>query len=189
MKITIDMENLGGIIEEAVKENTKETISDYVDKKTKSMLESQYGKIIEEEVDKKMREYVSNYLETYELKVGGGFGEEEVKTYTPKQYINKLISETFEKKGFTVTERDSYYGGTKTKTVSFEDFIKKEMNVDGEIKSHMTALAKEVKQAVNISLKNDYNKALKEALSDVVYDAIMENEKFRNISNSIKRLS
>lgn len=188
MKITIDMENLGSIIESAVKENTKETISDYVDKKTKSMLESQYGKIIEEEVDKKMREYVSNYLETYELKVGGGFGEEEVKTYTPKQYINKLISETFEKKGFTVTKKDSYYGNTRTETVSFEDFIKKEMDVDCQIKQHMTNLAKEVKQAVNISLKNDYNKALKEALSDVVYDAIMENEKFKNISDNIKRL-
>ena len=53
----------------------------------------------------------------------------------------------------------------------------------------MTNLAKEVKQAVNITLKNDYNKALKEALSDVVYDAIMENEKFKNISDNIKRLS
>ena len=52
----------------------------------------------------------------------------------------------------------------------------------------MTDFSKKLRDEVTTHMQNSYNKATRDALSDVVMDTIMENEKFKNISNNIKRL-
>lgn len=188
MEVTIKMDNLQSIIEDAAKRNTQQVIEEYVSQKTKSILERDYASIIEEEVTSKLREYISTYIESFQIAVGGGFSGTDIQYMTPREYINKIISDTFRDKKFTV-QTENYYGNKTKKDVTFEEFIKEFLNPAVEIKSQMASFAKGVKQEVNALLKNEYNKALQSALSGVVMDVIMENESFRNINNSIKRLS
>ena len=98
MKVTIEMDNLQGIIEAAVKENTGEVIQDWVEQKTKSILERDYSDIINDVVTAKMKEYINTYIESYQISVGGGFDGTPVQYFTPREYINKIISDTFRDK-------------------------------------------------------------------------------------------
>lgn len=188
MKITIDMENLNSIIEDVVKKNTEEVLEDFVSQRVRTSLESNFGKIIEEEVSDKMREYIQTYLESYVITVGGGLSEDGVQQYTPREYINKIINNTFRDRKLTTYVKGSYGDITK-KEVTFEEFIKDSLDPTSQIKRHMELFAKDVKGQVNSLLKTEYNNALMKALSGVVMDTIMEDEEFKRINDSIKRLS
>ena len=187
MKVTIEMDNLQSIIEATARKNTEEVLEEFVKERTKEVLEREYGKLIEEQVTEKMKEYISTYIECYQLAVGGGLSSDDVEYMTPRQYINKIISDTFrDRKLTTYIERS--YGGTVEKEVTFEEFIKEHLNPTSEIQRHMTSLAKSVKQDVSTLLKTEYDKSLQNALSGVIMDVIMQNDAFKNINNNIKSL-
>lgn len=188
MKVTVEMENLNSLIEAAVKKITEEALDDYVAQEVKNSLARNFGKIIEEEVTAKMREYITTYLESYLITVGGGLCGDDIQQYTPREYINKIINDTFRDKKLT-TYTESSYGGRNKKEVTFEDFIKEALNPTAEIQRHMKKLAEDVKREVNSLLKSEYDKSLQNALSGVIMDVIMENEAFKSVNSSIKRLS
>lgn len=188
MKITIEMENLNSIIEQAVERNTSEVIEEFVKHQTKDILEKNYSAMIEEEVTKRMEEYISTYIENYQIAMGGnGLSDATIQYYTPREYINKTIDDIFRDKKFTTVE-ENCYGDKCKKEISFEQFVKEHLNPTAQIKRHMESLAKGVKSDVNSLLKNEYDKALRDALSGVVMDVIMQNDAFKNINNNIKRL-
>lgn len=188
MKITIEMENLNKIVEETVKNNTEETIQDYVAQKTKSILDESYRDIIDEQINSAIKQSIQTYLDCYQIQVGNPFNGEELRTFTPREYINHTISEIFEKKMFTKEVEDSWSGQKKVKTTTFEEYMKLHFDFASEIKKYMDSFAAGLRREVKNKLESEYNRATREALSDVVMDTIMENEKFKNISNSIKRL-
>jgi hypothetical protein len=187
MKITIEMENLNKIVEDAIAKNTDNTIQEYVAEKTKSILDAQYKETIEELVNNAVKQSINQYIDNYSITVGNPFTGEQTRTFTPREYINHTIAEIFEKKLFTEVT-SSYYGGKDTKTITFEEYIKKSFDFNAEIKKHMDSFSTSLKREVKANLENAYNRATRDALSDVVMDTIMENEKFKNISNNIKRL-
>lgn len=187
MKVTIEMDNLQGIIEEAAKQNTKEVIEDWVKERTQSILDKDYKDIINEVVTAKIKEYITTYIDCYQISVGGGLDGTPIQYYTPREYINKIITDTFrDKKLTTYVERS--YGGRDKKEVTFEEFIKEHLNPTYEIQHHMEALGKSVKNEVSALLKKEYDKSLQNALSGVIMDVIMENEAFKNVNDNIKRL-
>ena len=188
MKVTIEMDNLQSIIEAAAEKNTAEVIEDWVRQTTKSILDRDYKNAIEEVVTAKIKEYINTYIENYQIAVGGGFDDTAIQYYTPREYINKIISDTFrDRKLTTYVERS--YGGRDKKEVTFEELIKEHLNPTFEIQRHMESLAKGVKSEVSTLLKKEYDKSLQNALSGVIMDVIMENEAFKNVNNNIKRLS
>ncbi len=187
MKVTIEMDNLQAMIEAAAKQNTQEVIEDWVRQTTTSILDRDYKDIINEVVTSKMKEYITTYIDCYQISVGGGFDGTPVQYYTPREYINKIISDTFrDKKLTTYVERS--YGGRDKKEVTFEELIKDHLNPTFEIQRHMEALGKSVKSEVSSLLKKEYDKSLQNALSGVIMDVIMENEAFKNVNDNIKRL-
>jgi len=187
MKVTIEMDNLQSVIEGAVKKNTGEVIEDWVRQTTTSILDRDYKEVIEEVVTSKMKECIDTYISNYQLAVGGGFEGTPIQYYTPHEYINKIISDTFRDKKFT-TYVERPYGGKDKKEVTFGELIKDILNPTLEIQRHMESLAKGVKSEVNILLKKEYDKSLQNALSGVIMDVIMQNQEFKNINDNIKRL-
>lgn len=188
MKITIEMENLNKIVEDAIAKNTDTTIQEYVAEKTKSILDAQYKEIIEELVNNAVKQSINQYIDNYFITVGNPFTGSEPRTFTPREYINHTIAEIFEKKLFTEQVTDSWSGRKDTKTITFEEYLKKQFDFSAEIKKHMDSFSASLKREVKANLESAYNRATRDALSDVVMDTIMENEKFKNISNNIKRL-
>ena len=188
MKITVEMENLNKIVEDCIKNNTNEVIQDYVAIKTKEILEEQYKDVIEDAVSKAIAKSIEDYIDNYEIKIGNPFDGQEEQVFTPKSYINNQIKKTFEDE-MLITERvDSWSGRKETRKISFADFINNTFDIEGTIKKYMTDFSKKLRDEVTTHMQNSYNKATRDALSDVVMDTIMENEKFKNISNNIKRL-
>lgn len=188
MKITIEMENLNKIVEEAIKQNTEATIQDYVAQKTAAILEASYKKAIEEQVETAIKQSINTYLDTFEIKIGNPFDGQAEQTFTPTAYINHKIAELFEKEIFTEQVKQPWSNSTTSRTISFVDYINKRFDIDNAIKTHMDKFAKSLRDEVRVHLEQAYNKATRDALSDVVVDTIMENEKFKSINNNIKRL-
>lgn len=188
MKITIEMENLNKLIEETVRKNTEDTLDEYVAEKTKAVLEEQYGEKIEEAVSLAIAKAIENYIMTYEIKVGNPFDGQEEKIYTPMQYINATIQKIFEDEILIQEKQDSWSGRKEIKKISFKDYIKSQFDIDGAIQKHMNDFSSKLRKEVNSHMESAYNKATRDAISDVVLDTIMENEKFKNINDNIKKL-
>lgn len=188
MKITIEMENLNSIVEEAIKNNTNRTIQDYVAKKTESILDDRYKELIDEQINNAVKESINQYLDNHKIQVGNPFNGEELRTFTPREYINYTISSIFENKILVEEVKDSWSGRKDTKKISFEEYIKNRFDFTKEIKKHMDTFSYNLRREVRDNLEKEYSRATRDALSDVVMDTIMENERFKNISNNIKRL-
>ena len=188
MKIVIEMENLNKIIEESIAKNTGDTIEGYVEQKTKSILEDKYKENIDIQVNEAVKNAILHYLETFQITVGNPFNNEELRTFTPREYINHTISDIFEKKILTEKVKDRWSGREELKSISFEQYLKQNFDVEAIIKKHMETFASNLRRDINNILEKEYNKATREALSDVVMDTIMENEKFKKVSDGIRRL-
>lgn len=187
MKVTIDLENLDYLVEKSLEETTKDSVQTAVDTIVKARVEEKYGETIDNLVTTMMEDSIRNYLETTELTVGDSFTGD-VQTVTPKQYINNKISQIFNDKAFKNTVKDGYYGGSRTETVTFEQWLKREFDADKLIKEHLTQFAKDTKKEISDHMKDTYNKELQSTLCDSIVDIIMQNKEFKNINDNIKRL-
>ena len=186
MKITIDLENLQSIIEEVAEKQTGGAIEDAIRSVAMNYVTANYKDMIEAITDEIMEQSIRDYIEKTELQIGGGLSSEPV-LMTPKQYINTTIENTFKERAFTV-KKDNGYRMVEEK-VTFEDFIKKELNPTSQIQSVMNSFARKTKEEINRLIKNTYNSELSKAVGASVVDVIFESEQFKRINNNIKRLS
>lgn len=188
MKIDINFENLDKIIEDVIKHNTGEIIEDWVRQTVQSTLERDYKDIIENKVHEEIKTAIDSYINNYKISLGNPLAGEDIQYFTPHEYINYTIANVFDKKVLTEEVTDSWSGRKEKKETSFEDFLKSKFDFTKTIKMYMDDFAKDLRLQINSLLKESYNKATRDAISDVVLDTIMENDKFKSISNNLKRL-
>ena len=186
MKINIEMDNLQKIVEETASRTVENSIEEVISKIIFNFIEANFKQVIEDKINELMNEYIIKYINEYEITVGGGF-DGSIKTYTPKEYINKLIKDVFDSKTFKIKVPSSY--GTVDKKVTFDEIVKDELAINETIKNKMIQYSKDLKKDIDKHIKETYDKALQETLSSTIVDIIMQDESFKHINNQIKRFS
>ena len=140
MKVTVDMENLGLMVQSAVEKNLDSLIENEIRKSVESKISESAKSIIESMVNEKLESYVNDYIKTATVSVGGGWNSDP-KTYTVEEYIRHQISEIMTNHGFKSRDR---YGNYNT-TTTFEEYVKRELNVDASVQAALDKFMKKVK--------------------------------------------
>ena len=109
MKVTVDMENLGGLVQEAIEQNLNNIIELEVRKTIEASVSVNVKETIENVVNEKLKSYVDGYIKSATISVGGGWNSEP-EVYTVEAYIKKQISEIMDTQRFKVEDR---YGSKK----------------------------------------------------------------------------
>lgn len=187
MKVNIDMENLSNAVEIAITENVNNVIKDVIEKKISTYIDKNYKKIIEITINEKMEEYLKNYLETTTITVGEGLLNQNIKTYTIQEYINKQISDIMNNKKFK-TEIKDRWGEKSLQEVSFDEFIKQSFDVSKEVKHQLKNYMKSVRDDINHNIKNITDQAMKDMLSNTIFDILMQSDTYSKISSGLKLL-
>lgn len=187
MKITIDLENLEQMVQDALENNAESAIKIAV----KEAISEQVGKILSSETEKTanqvIEEYIREYLQNAKITVGGGWDEEGVKEYTVEQYLKKQINDIFESKSFTA-ERTDRWGEKKRTKVSFQDFVTSYLKVDELLEPKIKNMVEEVKKDVNRRAKEILDTSMKNALADNVFAIVSASETYRKISDGVRLL-
>lgn len=185
MKVNIDMENLSNAVEIAITENANNVIKDVIEKKISTYIDKNYKKIIEITINEKMEEYLKNYLETTTITVGEGLLNQNIKTYTIQEYINKQISDIMNNKKFE-TEIKDRWGEKSLQEVSFDEFIKQSFDVSKEVRHQLENYMKSVKDDINRNIKNVTDQVMKDMLSNTIFEILMQSDTYSKISNGLK---
>lgn len=187
MKVNIDMENLSNAVEIAITENANNVIKDVIEKKISTYIDKNYKKIIEITINEKMEEYLKNYLETTTITVGEGLLNQNIKTYTIQEYINKQISDIMNNKKFE-TEIKNRWGEKSFQEVSFDEFIKQSFDVSKEVRHQLENYMKSVKDDINRNIKNVTDQVMKDMLSNTIFEILMQSDTYSKISSGLKLL-
>lgn len=185
MKVNIDMENLSNAVDIAIAENANNVIKDVIEKKISTYIDKNYKKIIEITINEKMEEYLKNYLETTTITVGEGLLNQNIKTYTIQEYINKQISDIMNNKKFE-TEIKNRWGEKSFQEVSFDEFIKQSFDVSKEVRHQLENYMKSVKDDINRNIKNVTDQVMKDMLSNTIFEILMQSDTYSKISNGLK---
>ncbi len=182
MKITMEMDNLQTVVETALNENIENVVREEVDKLiAQSIQESR--ETIQNIINDKMARFVEDYLTTATISVGGGW-REEPKTYTIEEYIKSEITDRMENGRFLFKDR---FGKDTYK--SFDEFCKEEFNVDAAVQKALTAFMNKVKSDINSNVSEMFDQATQTALSSTIINLLMQNDTFKNIQDSVKRIA
>ena len=84
MKVTLDLEDLGQIIERTVSDNLETVINKQVEECVKEQIDALAKNVISEKVSENFQRFVDEYIATTKIKVGGNsyWDDEEAKEFT-----------------------------------------------------------------------------------------------------------
>lgn len=184
MKVTVDMENLENMVQEVLGKNLNSVIENEIRKSIESKVAASAREIIESVVNEKLEAYVNDYIKTATISVGGGWNSDP-KTYTVEEYIKHQISEIMSKQGFKA--RDRY--GNQSSSVTFEDYVKRELNVDASVQSALDKFMKKIRDNVNQNITRMFDNTTQAALSGVIMDMLSNSNAFMEMRDNLKRIT
>lgn len=184
MEVTVDMENLGAMVQDVVEKNLNSVIENEVRKSIENKVAANAREIIESVVNEKLESYVNEYIKTAIISVGGGWNSEP-KTYTVEEYIKQQISEIMSTQKFKTKDR---YGDYKT-TITFEEYVKKEFNIDASVQASLDKFMRKVKDDVNRNITNMFDQTTQTALSSVVMNMLNNSNAFLEMRDNLKRIT
>ena len=184
MKVTIDMGNLGLMVQGVMEKNLQSIIENEIRKSIESQVATSAKGIIEDMVNEKLESYVNDYIKTATVSVGGGWNSDP-KTYTVEEYIKQQISEIMSKQGFKAKDRYGNYSNS----VTFEDYVKRELNVDASVQSTLDKFMKKVRDDVNKNITRMFDNTTQAALSSVIMDMLSNSNAFLEMRDNLKRIT
>lgn len=184
MKVTVDMENLGNMVQDIVEKNLNSIIESEIQKSIESKVAQNAREIIETIVNEKLESYVIEYIKTATISVGGGWNSEP-KTYTVEEYIKQQISEIMDKHTFKIKDR---YGDYKS-AITFEEYVKKELNVDASVQKTLDQFMKKVRDDVSKNITKMFDQTTQAALSSVVMNMLNNSNAFLEMRDNLKRIA
>ena len=184
MKVTVDMENLGSMVQDVVEKNLNSVIENEVRKSIESKVANSARDIIDSVVNEKMESYVNEYITTATISVGGGWNSEP-KTYTVEEYIKQQIAEIMQNQAFK--EKDRY--GNYTNKVTFDEYIKSTFNVDASVQSALDKFMRKVKDDVNRNVTKMFDQTTQAALSSAVMNMLNNSNAFLEMRDNLKRIT
>lgn len=184
MKVTVDLENLENMVQEVLEKNLNSVIENEIRKSIESKVAESAREIIESVVNEKLETYVNDYIKTATISVGGGWNSEP-KTYTVEEYIRQQISDIMEKQGFKTKDRYGNYSGSTT----FEDYVKRELNVDASVQKTLDQFMKKVRDDVSKNITKMFDQTTQAALSSVVMNMLSNSNAFMEMRDNLKRIT
>lgn len=184
MKVTVDMENLDLLVQEAVEKNLNILIKNEVRKTIENKVSENANDIIESIVNEKLESYVKDYITTATISVGGGWNSEP-ETYTVEAYIKKQISEIMQSQTFKTKDRYGNYD----KTATFEDYIKNVFNVDDYVQKALDKFMTGVKNDINKNVTKMFDQTTQAALSSVIMNMLNNSNAFLEMKDNLKRIT
>lgn len=183
MEVRLKLENLEKIVETALNENLETVITNSVNSLAENAVQKNAKVIIEKIVNREISKYIRQYIETATIAIGGGWNEE-FKTFTVKEYLQNQINECLETRTFKTKDT---YGGSSN--ISFEDFVKKQINMNNEIEKKLQGFVKEIRKDVGENINQVFTDSIKNALSETVLQMLTATETYKNISNQVKMIA
>ena len=184
MKVTVDMENLGIMVQTAVEKNLDTLIENEVRKTIEDKVSENARDIIERIVNEQLESYVNHYITTATISVGGGWNSEPEK-YTVESYIKKQISEIMQSQTFKTKDRYGNYN----KTATFEDYIKSVFNVDDYVQKALDKFMTGVKNDINKNVTKMFDQTTQAALSSVIMNMLSSSNAFLEMRDNLKRIT
>ena len=184
MKVTVDMENLGLMVQDVVEKNLNSMIENEVRKSIETKVSVNAKEIIESVVNEKLESYVNDYIKTATISVGGGWNSDP-KTYTVEEYIKQQISEIMSTHGFKAKDRYGNYNSTTT----FEDYVKRELNVDASVQKTLDQFMKKVRDDVNKNITKMFDNTTQAALSSAIMNMLNNSNAFLEMRDNLKRIT
>ena len=182
MKITLELDNLTGLVEQTLNNNLKNVVRQEVDALIKESIQQSKDEI-KALISEKMLKYVDDYITTATISVGGGWTEEP-KTYTIEEYIKSEIADRIENGKFLL--KNNYSTDTYK---SFSDYIEEKFDVDTKIKNKLENFIKGVQKDIDSNISEMFNQTTQKALSSSIINLLMQNDTFLNMQESVKRIS
>lgn len=130
---------------------------------------------------------MENLSNAVEIAIGEGLLNQNIKTYTIQEYINKQISDIMNNKKFK-TEIKDRWGEKSLQEVSFDEFIKQSFDASKEVKHQLENYMKSVKDDINRNIKNVTDQVMKDMLSNTIFDILMQSDTYSKISSGLKLL-
>lgn len=183
MKVTLDMENLAGIVQEIVSKNINNVIEEKITSMIAHHTEQKADEIIQQIVNEKLTSYVENYIKTATISVGGGWNSEP-KVYTVDQYIQMEIADSMNSHTLKTKDRNGY-----STTVTFEEFIKQECDIESKVQAALKKFMNGVKADVNRNVSAIFDQATQAALSESIVNLLMNSNTFLDMKESIQRIT
>lgn len=185
MKVTLDLEGLGQIIESTVNDNLKSVINKQVEKCVEKKIDELAKSVIAEKVSENFQRFVDEYIATTKIKVGGNsyWDDEEAKEFTVEQYIKYELKKRLESKKLKVKSKNGYSDYSE---VTFEEYINRAFSPDELIKDELYEFMDDVRKKINKTMQETFDKSTKDMLSSTVLNILTANDTYRKIENNIK---
>ena len=188
MKVTIDLENLEGLVQDTMENNIKTIVKEQIDSTVRKVVDDLAKEVIQDKVSDNFQRFVDEYITTTKIKVGGGYWDDsDAKEYTVEQYIKKELKDRLEsktlkakKKGRTSSYSDDF------ETVPFEEYINRQFDFNDMIKKELDKFMNDIRKQVNTTMKETFDDSTKNMLSNAVLNILGANETYRQIENNIK---
>jgi hypothetical protein len=190
MKLTVDLENLESIVKTTIETNVENIVKREVDDLIKKEIADTASEVVSEVVNKNLQEFVQEYIKTTPIKIGGGlYSKEPEQVYTIEEYTRKTLAEMLESKMFITETRDSWSGRTEKHKVSFSDYITNQLKYDDMIQKHLDGFATSMKNDVTKKIKDTFDSATRNALSESVFNVLMSTDTYQKIVSNVNMLA
>jgi hypothetical protein len=184
MNVLINMENLEEKIKEALSININNVVKEQIAETVSEHINGNYKNVIESTVNEAMTANVIEYINSATIIVGGGFySSEEPKEYTVGEYIKKQLGDMLQEKSLKVKSSSGY---ENYEMITFEDFIKREVNIDKVSSTALNSFFKDVRVQLNDRMTELFNDATKNMLSDTVFNVLMQNDTYKALQSGMK---
>lgn len=194
LKVEFDMENVCfGIINE-VKNRLRNELYSEVLKEVKEDIVKDIKQTIMTSTGEIIKDIIVDFMKNEKITVGGDcWGNTKAEEYTLMDYAKKCIGEAIQNTKFTVVteikEENDRWSGRRyritTKDYKFDEFVNTQLGIGNEIQKYLTEQIGDIKNQVNKDMKNLFDKATKDMLSESVLNVLMANDTYKRIQNQV----
>ena len=190
MKVTIDLENLEGLVKGTIETNIETVVKEQVEAVIKKTIDKLAKDTINDAVSSNFERFVNEYIANTVIKVGGNsyWGDDgEAKEYTVEQYIKSELKARLESNTLKAKKkgRSSSYSDDFEK-VSFEEYINRQFNFEDMITTELDKFMDDIRKNVNKTMKDTFDNSTKSMLSTAVLSILSANDTYKQIENNIK---
>lgn len=166
----IDMSGIDDFIKESIMNCVEGRIIVSVDNIVKSEIEKTYKEVIQTKTKEAVDKMIDTQIEEYmagDITIGGGWYEPERKIPRNK-YLGEIVEKALDEK------------------IKNGEAIKSE--VKNAIRIHVDKFSNDLKRDINNGLKDTFDNATRQILTDNVVSMLMCNDTYRKLSDSMKSL-
>ena len=193
LHVDFDMGNMCQGIANAVKEQLRTELYESILQEVKQDIVKDIKRTVLTSTGEIVKDLIIDFMNNEKITIGGDcWGTKKAEEYTLMDYAKKCIGDTIKDSKFSVVteikEENGWSGKTYrvvTKDYKFNEFINAKLGIGNEIQKYLTEYIGDIKNQVNKDMKNLFDKATKDMLSESVLNVLMANDTYKKIHNQV----